>query len=114
MQRLFLVGAALLCLAGCGGEVATPFSGAAYVEITQGGVLNPTSVRLENGARIVFLNKDMVSHMITWNSPLSLSASVAPGDRAWFELPAAFPGTVLSYHLDSGGAGGSVTVVVAQ
>ena len=108
------IAAATLCLAlltGCGGDAPNSFARSVYVEITSSGALSPVAIAMPNGYRIVFLNNDSVPHSITWNSPLTLTATAQPGDRAWFDLPMILPGTVLSYHLDSSGPSGSVTVI---
>lgn len=105
-----LVGLGLM-MCGCGGQVSDSFANSVYVEIQSGGTLHPSSVVLPNNFRIVFLNEDTVDHKITWESPLALSATAPVGGRAWFELPPILPGSVMSYHLDNSGAGGSATVV---
>ena len=102
----------LLALSGCGGQLSDSFAKSVYVEITDSGTLNPSSVPLPNGYRIVFLNDDEVPHTINWESPLTLSATAPAGSRAWFDLPALPVGSVMSYHLDNAGAHGSVTMYV--
>jgi hypothetical protein len=108
LVRLLLVGVVV----GCGGQVTDSFSHSVYVEITNAGGLSPNSAALPNTYRIVFLNNDAVAHTVNWNSPLVLSATAQPGNRAWFELPQFFTGTILTYHLDTNGPSGSVTIVM--
>jgi hypothetical protein len=114
VRRMILAALGLLLLAGCGGQISDSFANSIYIQIQSGGTLSPNAAPVRNGYRIVFLNHDSVRHTINWNSPLTLSAVAEPGDRAWFELPPMFPGTVLGYHLDTSGAGGTVTTVSSE
>lgn len=97
---------------GCGGELPSAFVNAVYVEIQNGGSLVPATIQAPSGGRIVFLNSDVVSHTIHWQSPMTLTATVEPGERTWFDLPQSGPGTIFSYRLDDSGATGSVTMVI--
>lgn len=110
----FAIAVACLLVSGCGGELSSPFTNAAYIQIKPGGALQPAGISIRNGTRLVFLNDDSVSHAITWESPLTLSATASAGGRAWFELPPLLVGTVVHYHLDAGGAAGSVTILGPQ
>jgi hypothetical protein len=101
-----------LALSGCGGQISDSFAHSIYVEITDAGTLNPSSISLPNGYRIVFLNDDDIPHTINWESPLTLTAVAPAGSRAWFDLPPLPSGSVMSYHLDNSGAHGSVTMYV--
>ena len=102
---------ALVAAHGCGGQVSDSFTHSVYIEITDSGSLQPTTMLMQNGYRIVFVNNDVSEHTINWNSPLVLSAVAPAGQRAWFELPSFLPGTVISYHLDTSGPGGTITIV---
>lgn len=112
--KRLLYGAFIVGLAGCGGDVSNSFVRSVYIQITGAAALQPTAIAMPNGYRVVFLNNDSVAHTINWNSPLTLSATAQPGDRAWFDLPTMIQGTVLSYHLDGSGASGSVTIISTQ
>jgi hypothetical protein len=98
-------------ISGCGGQVTDSFASSVYIQISGADTLQPNSLVSQNGFRVVFLNKDGIAHTITWDSPFILSAIAPAGGRAWFDLPNLIPGTVASYHLDSNGPTGSVTIV---
>jgi hypothetical protein len=102
----------ILALTGCGGELSDSFAKSVYVDITDEGTLNPSSIPLPNGYRIVFINNDDLPHTVNWEAPLTLTAIAPAGGRAWFDLPALPAGSVMHYHLDASGASGSVTMYV--
>jgi hypothetical protein len=116
IRRLNLIALSILLmsLTGCGGQLSDSFAQSVYVQITDTGTLNPSSVPLPNGYRIVFLNDDDVPHTVNWESPLTLTAVAPAGGRAWFDLPALPAGSVMSYHLDNSGAHGSATMYVVM
>ena len=105
--------AATALLAGCGGQVSDSFANSVYIQITGSDALKPATQVAPSGYRIVFLNGDGIQHTITWDSPFILSANAPAGGRAWFDLPTLLNGTVASYHLDTNGPTGSVTVIAA-
>lgn len=104
--------ASVLC--GCGGQMTDTFVNAVYVTIQNDGTPKPTTLPASNGYRIVFVNNDSVAHTVHWNTPINLNGTAQPGDRVWFELPFLLTGTIVSYHLDASGPGGTVTIMAPQ